>query len=164
MSDTENPVVYHINVIHDHETVERHRARNDDTRESTTRWEITGLELVSENDPYEVMTHYPVKKGEEYYLLYAVMTESDSFSISHDRRIEFIDVYSNKDLAEENMEILRCAYSNPDVILKRELADGTTDEYKYHVSWIGWGTGLSYLEVMPMYLTTRTHRVYPDNR
>ena len=156
----QEPTVYHIHVIHDSDKVKSHPKSHLSER-SLTSWSIDGLELVPETEAYDVMTLAPIKNGEEYYLLYAVYSTGDSFGWDRDDSIEFFGIYTNKELAEENMVTLRDSNSH-DVMLKRELADGSVvEDDKDFIPWIGWGTSLSYLEVMPLYVTTRPTRMYP---
>lgn len=82
-------------------------------RETITDYRIEGL--IEDNDEYGfgceiiplVSEHKELREGKNHYLLYATYDSGDSFSRNSNGRIEFVAVFTDRDLAEENLQRLK---------------------------------------------------------
>lgn len=114
----------------------------DDTYEDHN---IEGIEVVKTGF-YDVEVGFDILHGMDYYLLYGIYSTGDSFG--HDEgRIEFVDLYEDREVAEENAKRLRAHNDEKKDSFSTKLLHENGKEYDCHVPWKGYFERLSYLEV-----------------
>lgn len=125
----------------------------------------------------DIETAFDVHSNVPYYLLYAIYSTGDSFHYE-EGHVEFIDLYTQREVAEENMKRIEAhaelyklcnsrnygekltreqreqckkfnAYS---VVLLFETQDGATIEHKIHVPWNGYFERLSHVTIEGVHL------------
>lgn len=136
--------------------------------DTSTTWGVDRL-VLSNNYP-DVTACFPVKTGDDVYLVYAVYSTGDSFSHSEDGSINFIDVFKTRKKAQKAAQDIR-GHANwyrdmnerwsPLTAKERKVAEKLY-ENSYHVDvvredgtqlnvytgWNGYFESLSYVEVV----------------
>lgn len=104
---------------------------------------INGIRVVS--DCYsDIDVPFDVVPGETYYLVWADYETGDSFGYDNNR-VEFIDLFKSKELAEECASIAR-AVKGYTYIFKRENGQDCTQS----VPWTGYFESLNAINVEPV--------------
>ena len=123
----------------------------DDTYEDHN---IEGIEVPkSKNAYYDLEVGFDILHGVDYYLLYGIYNTGDSFG-HDDGRIEFVDLYEDRNVAEDNAKRLRKHNDDnrndfmKDGYYSAKLLHESGKEYDFHVPWKGYFENLSYLEVV----------------
>lgn len=129
---------------------------------------VTGIEVVKENDFYDLVVDFDPTK-EPSYLLYVIYDTGDSFS-NHDGLIEYVQLYKDKSVAFENKRRIEQHYKLYDDLnsrfrltekqrkeLKKKhkdfdahsimLVHENGEEYKLHVPWTGYFETMQEVEV-----------------
>ena len=91
-----------------------HNPNNKWSRNSTSSdWSVHGIEEVtSKNAYYDIETEFDLEKEVEYYLVYAVYTTGDSFGYDKHGSIEYIGIYKDSRIADENCARNQNHYKN----------------------------------------------------
>lgn len=116
----------------------------DDTYEDHN---VEGIEVVkTKSGFYDVEVGFDILHGMDYYLLYGIYSTGDSFG-RDEGRIEFVDLYEDREVAEENAKRLRAHNEEKEYTYSTKLLHESGKEYDYHTPWKGFFEYLSYLEV-----------------
>ena len=107
---------------------------------------IEGIRVV--DGYYDLEVGFEVEPGRDYWLLYGIYSTGDSFG-TDDGRIEFVDLYEDRLVAEENAKRLR-KHNDEGEGFSCELVHESGKDFQFHVPWKGYFERLSYLEVQPV--------------
>ena len=112
--------------------------------------DIQGIRVVDENDYFDLTVDFEVVDDRDYYLLYGIYSTGDSFG--HDEgRIQFVDLYESREVAEENAKRLRKHNDgDSDDGYTATLVTEEGKDHEFYVPWKRYFERLSYLEVEPV--------------
>ena len=137
----------------DYDYEDRWARRPDDYEDHS----IKGVSVVEDGKYYDLEVGFEVERGEEYFLLYGVYSTGSSFSHT-EGKIEFVDLYTDRDVAEENAKRLRKHYDEGGSGFSCKLLHESGKEYDFCTPWKGYFESLSYLEVEPVHVVTESSR------
>lgn len=140
-----------------------------DRGDTSSSWEFESIELLDENDCYDLITKINVEEGKIYYLVTVVFNSGDSFGHDVNGSICMIDLYENEDDAEYAADQIRRhdnSYDRWTDTKNRELhikmADGTFK--KSYCGWHGYFESLSYVEVTSLKVNKDSRTSEPKNK
>lgn len=68
--------------------------------DTDTSWEFPDIATITDEYP-DVTVCFPVKEGDEVFVLYAIHSDGDSYHYDHNHYCSLIDVYASRIAAEE---------------------------------------------------------------
>jgi hypothetical protein len=105
--------------------------------------DIIGFVVKEEKDYGDISVNFDPKYDKEYYLLSVIYDTGDSFG-RDEGQIEFIDLYENLAIAEENSRRIREDESDKYSV---KLLHETGKEYDVHTPWKGYFEDLRGVEI-----------------
>ena len=141
-----------INII-DREHTEVTRADGGgewDADDTYTSHSIEGIS-ISDAEYSTLEVPYKVKKNVPYYLVYAIFSTGDSFH-HEEGRIDFIDLYQKRTLAEKVARIIEEDYKKWKENFSVTIFDSTGKKFKMHCPWKGYFESLTDVRVEEVYL------------
>jgi hypothetical protein len=126
-----------------------------DRGEKYTEHSIRGFRIAKKSDCCDVFVNFMPKKNVPYYLLYAIYDTGDSFGRDCGK-IEFFDLYANREPAEASCKILNGFTSNQNHNERSDYSVTIFDDkfkpYKTTVPWLGYFETLQNVYVETVYL------------
>lgn len=124
--------------------------------ETDTNHIIHGIDVVKKGVWHDVVTDFKVEVAKPYYLLYVTYTTGDSFG-SDGGNIEFIGLYTNREIADENaarIEKHQVKSDNgyyADFQLMLVAESDPVKEYVFYAPWNGYFERLENVEIEKIY-------------
>jgi hypothetical protein len=110
-------------------------------------YNILGIEkIVNKNSYYDLCIPFDIIKNKNYYLVYAIYTTADSYR-REQGNIEFIDLYINKNKAEDCVNKIK--NSKEDSII---IENQNNNNYVFHKPWGGYFDKLESIEIIEISL------------
>jgi hypothetical protein len=97
-----------IRLVYDSHKTETSRPDPEDRWDrgnTRSEWTIKGLEIVEKESYDSFEMEGEVKKGDEFWVVYAIWSTGDSFGQDEDGRFEVLCINKSRDLAEANYQI-----------------------------------------------------------
>jgi hypothetical protein len=141
-----------VKVLYDEYTeVTRYADMEDpwDGDDTSTDYSIRGVAVGDKDSFYDFQTGYDVEDGVTYYLVTVVYSTACSFYREDYGRIEFIDLYRDRETAQKIAD----AIEKDSRTEKTELAitNSVGDEFKlYTGDWKGYFESFEFVEVYPV--------------
>ena len=106
-----------------------------DRDDTYTDHNIQGFRAVKEKDYYDLSVGFDVKKYKHYYLVYVIYDTGDSFG-RDDGQIEFVGLYQDRSVAEENKR--RIDKNEKVDSFSVKLVTEDDEEFDCHTPWKGY--------------------------
>lgn len=113
-------------------------------RETHTDHFVEGFSVAGKDKYHDLSVGFVPEYGKEYYLLYVVYSTGDSFNSNDDGGIEFIDLYEDQKIGEDNLERIRKHHEEQDS-KSLFLINEQGNKHKVHTPWTGYFERFSYV-------------------